>query len=402
MLSQAGRRAFTLIELLIVVLIIGLITAVALPAVLPALSKRQVSEAARLVQSAVSGARDQAIANSSPAGFRLVPDPAFPLSYLPSGQIDLTKPLAFNRLVPLSSGNTYSDGLVGSLGFMPTEVMTLAYPGPGNQNISNPVYGNTGAAVVFEVFESVDSTGKITLNAPTSWWWNVRLGDKIQINGSGIWYTVIGPMAIGPTQGNSELYTNIGQPNTRSPLSQSLPSGGTGYAEFLILSDGVDNNLDGYIDNGWDGFDNDYQNGIDDIGEWVETEKQVPACFSVPYVVQRRPFPVQNQKSIDLPTNVVIDASKSVISINPYSGYADILVNPNGTLFQPLIYSSLTSVGMNSSFVHLWLAERADINVNSPQGSWALTTIFARTGRVNSLFDPDPKTAISIAQQGSK
>ena len=72
---QAGRRGFTLIELLVVILIILLVSAVVLPTVLPAISHRQVSEAARILQGALAGARDTAINNNAPAGIRLLPDP---------------------------------------------------------------------------------------------------------------------------------------------------------------------------------------------------------------------------------------------------------------------------------------------------------------------------------------
>ena len=44
------RRGFTLIELLVVIVIILIISLLALPVIIPALSHRQVSEAARLVQ----------------------------------------------------------------------------------------------------------------------------------------------------------------------------------------------------------------------------------------------------------------------------------------------------------------------------------------------------------------
>ena len=58
-----------------VILIILLVSAVALPTVLPALTHRQVSEAARILQGGLVGARDTAINNNAPAGIRLLPDP---------------------------------------------------------------------------------------------------------------------------------------------------------------------------------------------------------------------------------------------------------------------------------------------------------------------------------------
>ena len=47
------KRGFTLIELLAVVTIIVIVSAVALPTVIPALSHRQVGEAARILQGAL-------------------------------------------------------------------------------------------------------------------------------------------------------------------------------------------------------------------------------------------------------------------------------------------------------------------------------------------------------------
>src|SRR5271157_4124000 len=58
---KARGDGFTLIELLVVMLIILLVSAVVLRTVIPAISHRQVSEAARILQGALAGARDTAI-----------------------------------------------------------------------------------------------------------------------------------------------------------------------------------------------------------------------------------------------------------------------------------------------------------------------------------------------------
>ena len=49
-LAMRGNRGFTLVELLVVLLIVLIVSLVALPVIMPALSHRQVSEAARLLQ----------------------------------------------------------------------------------------------------------------------------------------------------------------------------------------------------------------------------------------------------------------------------------------------------------------------------------------------------------------
>ena len=87
--DHARRRGFTLIELLVVILIILLVSAVALPTVFSALNHRQVSEAGRIFQGALVGARDKAIHDNQPSGIRLLPDPTFkPGSTRPTGQFD--------------------------------------------------------------------------------------------------------------------------------------------------------------------------------------------------------------------------------------------------------------------------------------------------------------------------
>ena len=112
------RRGFTLIELLVVILIILMVSAVTLPSVISAFNHRQVSEAARILQGGLVGARDTAINTNAPAGIRLLPDPVF------NGQslnvpgvtgvtaLDPRVALASNRFVPIQLAPDYSEGFV--------------------------------------------------------------------------------------------------------------------------------------------------------------------------------------------------------------------------------------------------------------------------------------------------
>ena len=81
-----ARRGFTLIELMVVMLIILVISAIALPTIVASYSHRQVSEAGRIVQGAFVGARDNAIRNNRPSGIRLLPDPVFMTASVVVGQ----------------------------------------------------------------------------------------------------------------------------------------------------------------------------------------------------------------------------------------------------------------------------------------------------------------------------
>ena len=97
-----------------VILIILIVSAVALPTVLPALNHRQVSEAARILQGALVGARDKAIHDNQPSGIRLLPDPTFAAVYLDSRRhrINADTALAYNRDRPDRAGAGVQRGLL--------------------------------------------------------------------------------------------------------------------------------------------------------------------------------------------------------------------------------------------------------------------------------------------------
>ena len=145
MSGGSGRPGggFTLIELLVVILIILLVSAVVLPTVLPAISHRQVSEAARILQGALAGARDTAINNNAPAGIRLLPDPVLNGQSLnaPGGiagvsTLDPTRILASNRYIPIQLAPDYSEGKVSVIRDIVTpfgQATLLPYGGRAHQ-----------------------------------------------------------------------------------------------------------------------------------------------------------------------------------------------------------------------------------------------------------------------------
>ena len=329
----------------------------------------------------------------------MLPDPAFPLAYLANGQLDPTQPIAANRIVPLAAAPEYSEGLVNMV--LPTDQQFIGFS-------VNPVL------MIEENVVQLTTLGAIP-NEPTSWFWNVRVGDKLQLNGAGIWYTVVGPMVWGPAQGNTEMFVNVGAPGTQSTWTNRTQAGITGLSpEFLFLTNGIDDNQNGWIDEGWDGVDNnlllEQTNGVTPAidepglpsstnlyGEWEPeawpTNLAAHAPANVPYTIQRRPAPAQNSREIALPTNVVIDLTtwsttqeRSRLPVNAYTGYVDVMVNPNGTAFFSLPYSTPSSVTMSANFFHFWVAERSDVSAPLP------TATAAPFLPIGTVIKPPPPT----------
>ena len=223
----------------------------------------------------------------------------------------------------------------------------------------------------------------------------------------------------------------------------------------------MDDNKDGYVDNGWDGVDNDGDGIVDQViptavnpfGEWVEMETWQGSILNVnnqniPYTITRRPVVSPGSRETPLPSNVVVDlttwnpgafgnvyvSERSRLPVDPTTGYVDILLNPNGTVVPTTEYSSPSSFGMNSAFYHFWLAERGDLfdplaqagvpyllpmvagSANYPYtgdafGTRALTgerrlmTLYTRTGQlitnqVETFDGANPSLPFLLPQQG--
>jgi hypothetical protein len=433
----------------VVILIILLVSAVALPTVLPAINHRQVSEAARILQGALVGARDKAIHDGQPSGIRLLPDPAFPLSWVPIGksnQLDPTLPLVYNRIVPIDAAPEYSEGHAipipvdvvtntltnksGGFGW-PIEPFHLGFSWPNSPYASPAARPGSPGLILCGLFVDPNTAAP---EPPVTWFWNIRVGDKIQINGAGPWYTIIGPMHVGPGLGNSELFVNSGSPGHLTG-ADDVPSIVTIIAgtpihridpvEYLILADGRDDNNNGWVDEGWDGVDNNGNGLVDELqpgvfdtinGVQVERVEGEPEAwqgglspkppFSVSYTIRRRPAPSIASREIALPTSMVIDATtwnnaipeRSRLPVNGLTGTVDILVNPDGTASQVGPYGVPTSYGMADVFYHFWLAERQDLaavqttnGVAQPLATGAPYFLpIARPGGLNANSFPGP------------
>lgn len=466
---RPGRpRGFTLVELLVVVVIVILVSAVALPTVIPALTSRQVSEGARILQAAIAGARDAAIRANAPRGIRLLPDHT--LSDFGSGAVlgsnapDPGGRLTANRIVPIEPAPDLTDSSdqssSGSASFVNVGSSSWstgsppAFPFPftapaGVYPFPSPTSTAPNPFNVLLIAQAINRNNNPNgiFNPPTNWFWNVRIGDRLRFQDSGRYYTVVGPM----TQVNPEGFVNDGAADATPTLTISLGNDTATPSqqnpEYLFLVNGVDDNGDGFVDNGLDGIDNDANGLIDDMerssgatvtaGEWFETETwlgaQVAANIAAQassnptpfrWTIARQPVPSPGAREVSLPAGATIDLTtwattneRSRLPVNALNGTVDVLVNQAGQVIPTTFYSSPSSFSMAGSFFHFWIADRGD--VTTPSGGSAprlpvstdaanlpatlpstflkkdrvLISLFARTGQVvtNSIENFDYK-----------
>ncbi len=329
-----------------------------------------------------------------------------------------------NRIIPIESAPDYSEGRLDYYVNNPAVMQWTAgnpppYPGSpgsapfgwypvpfgGNPNITwtdlaGQIHNPNVLCVTESVLDPNPPAGQPReAHSPTSWFWNIRLGDKIRIADSTVYFTVVGPMTIGSAAGNSELFVNDGSPGSVSGLTRTYSDGSVHPIEYLFLTNGIDDDGNGFVDDGWDGIDNNRVFGVDDLDEWEhETWLPPPAAFRVnqSYTIRRRSVPSLNTKEVALPSSVVVDlttwsttSERSRVPVNAYTGFVDVLVNPDGTVVPTTIYSSPSSVGLTQSFLHFWLADRGDVAapfVNPP--SWFSLPMPSSTAKYPTGLQP--------------
>jgi prepilin-type N-terminal cleavage/methylation domain-containing protein len=431
-MSKRMRAGFTLIEILVVLAIVLLVTVIAVPRIYSALNGRQVTDGARVFTGALAGVRDAAIKSNEPRGLRLMPDPLLTIP-APGLNNSGTTQLIYNRMLPIEPAGDYNEGRINigpriAVGAKAMPGFPPAYP----RDVTGSVYpfypmGGTAAQVLMVEesligggFTFIPNTGNGGVpNAPTNWWWTIRVGDKIRLHSTGRAYTIVGPLTISPwgsprdgTLGNWELFVNVGAPGTQSPLVRSYYKTTnattpafqfvtTGTPEFLFVVNGEDDPIaDGFVDSGWNGYNDDADSMIDELDEW-ETEQWASSLGDITsdigdgsangsptmdwltknwtssvqdigYTIQRQPVPTAGAREIALPRGVVIDATtwnttreRSRIPVLQGSCYCDIMLNPNGQLIPTTIYSTPASAGENP-FLHFWLTDSSDVY---PRGS---------------------------------
>jgi prepilin-type N-terminal cleavage/methylation domain-containing protein len=411
---RTGNRGFTLVELLVVVMIIALVAALGAGPIYHAFRDRAAVDAASIVHGQLATASARAVA--APAGvfgYRLVPDPAWPLERLADGTIDRDRPLAFSRMVPLSIPADYSEGRV------------TIHANPSDFPADFADWLLPGRLVLEEAIKNED--GK--RSSPTSWYWNLKVGEVLQIAGRS--FTICGPMVVGPGDGNAEMFVNVGTPGTVSPLVRTVPPLGTHAIEFLYLANRTDDDGDGYIDEGWDGIDNDLVSwpdvGLltDDQAEWEAEAWNLPANLdldAMPYVVKRRPAPGSTADAVELPSGAVIDATawtsngmdadgndlrkRSQVSPNLYTGAVDLMFDRGGRISVPTIYGRSGAWSIGRGWLHLWIASRDQVlappSAAPAQARLVSADVFTGRAVVVEADGSDPTAAFRRAEGGDR
>lgn len=405
---------FTLTELLVVIVIISIVSAVTIPTIIAAFDEREVNDAAGLIQGTLTAARDQAVRSGTPRGVRFLPDPD--LTNTTTGVV------VANRLIAIEQPPDYNQGRVALQAV--------------------PVLGGLVQYVVATEAKGVPAMpGELT-----SWYWNIRQGERIRFDDSGRSYTIAGPMRQG-TAGNSDRFLNLDTPAGSTsirfvsmPVSVSAsPPAGMTYqtvfytnsgtdpiidSEYLVLVngqdddgdglidesfDGIDNNGDGVTDPGFDGIDNDGNGLVDDPIELFYNRLATPVIpdFSQPitpavraiyfgefeqetitsttsivlgnnpghlfhYAITRRPVVAEGAQEIGLPQGVVVDLTtfaasspfvpeRSRLPVDPVNLTADILFGPNGQCVENIAGSNTGASNRFLPFYHIWLADRDDV-----------------------------------------
>jgi prepilin-type N-terminal cleavage/methylation domain-containing protein len=399
--SRSARRGFTLIELLVVIAIILLLAIATLPVVVPTLTQGQINEGARQFHAELTHARDSAIRANAPQGIRLIPD-----AFDPTNPNQST---VARRMIAIEQGPDYHDGkiIAHALPFAQFGADDLRYDFAPFNGIPYSYGLLTPTGQVLRTWILVREAKVVSglPTSPTSWYWNIRQGEKLRVEGVGGSFTIAGPIsaigAIGPAA-NPERFVNYPLPTVW------VPGDDTSF-EFLIVLNGQDDDRDGFTDEAFDGLDNDGDgvvdpgfNGLDDNGNGQvdepaellfnnlgEYEVESPV-FTAPfptapyqttsYVIKRRPVVTPSAREVTLPGGILVDLTtwnspflppvngmyrlvpeRSRVPVDPFSGHVDIMIAPNGQAIQ-MSSNGNPAPPTEYAFYHFWLTDLEGVN----------------------------------------
>ena len=230
-------------------------------------------------------------------------------------------------------------------------------------------------------------------NPPTNWFWNIRVGDKIQINNAGPWYTVVGPMAIasGTTSTGATQPRDVREcraAGIRSPLVAATARRCDAAISPISSSSSTAGRQQQRLDRrgmGWGGQQRRTacqragMNGESDrVGARAmcsarPSNRLFTTCVNQVYTIKRRPGPVAQcprdrpaDGRRDRPDRLGVVPERERPTVPPrtndpacrrrcfqlqYTGYVDIVLNPDGTVLPTTVYSSPSSFSLGSAFV---------------------------------------------------
>ncbi len=158
---------FTLIEVLIVIAIMLMVTAAAIPIIAPALENRRLREASRLVASYIQGARSRAIQTGRSVGVRFERSNGLPFAMR----------LSYVEIPPPYSGDFVSSLVVLSIG-------------PGGVSVTSFPSGDTGwqNLIRYGDYIRLNHSGKLYRLASVATGTDRKLGQLIDSPSSNQWY----------------------------------------------------------------------------------------------------------------------------------------------------------------------------------------------------------------------
>jgi type II secretory pathway pseudopilin PulG len=171
--ARQKRRGVTLLELLIVILIIMMITAFAIPVVVPAIQGRRVREGARMFSTFLNSARNRAIETGRPSGVWIERMPAYPEAVSDIFMAD----------VPPLYGGDFQDSRVVDLVVNKAGQCAnnnFIFPNTTDQDWWNIIVPRTKSTIMADIWSNPDPNEQTV----------VREGDLIKFEGSEYLYTL--------------------------------------------------------------------------------------------------------------------------------------------------------------------------------------------------------------------